>query len=170
MLRIVLAIAILSSNVFAFDYNKFGTVLVAGLAASSFGATLLLDDKEGQKYYLGTFGANVATTMAIKYAINRKRPDGDDYSFPSGHTSVAFQSAAFIHKRYGFRYAVPMYVAAAVVGYTRIKAKRHYISDVIAGAALGTLIGYTIPRRNKDIMLTAGTNRGLFGVMLFKRW
>ena len=95
-------------------------------------------------------------TTAVKIAVGRARPEanlGTDYfapfrspthdnSFPSGHTSQAFSLAAVIaaHTRQPMlRFTV--YGAAAVVGIARVAADRHFASDVVGGAILGTLVG-----------------------------
>ena len=74
----------------------------------------------------------------LKFTINKERPNGEgDDSFPSMHTSAAFQGATFIHKRYGLKYSIPAYVGAGFVAYSRIESDQHDATDVLAGAALG---------------------------------
>lgn len=77
----------------------------------------------------------------IKYSFGRLRPDGSAYnSFPSGHTATAFMSATMLHKEYGWKspwYSIGGYTAAAITGVSRIMNNRHYLTDVIAGAAIG---------------------------------
>lgn len=46
---------------------------------------------------------------------------------PSGHTSAAFQGDAFIHKRYGFDYAIVPYMGAIFTGYSRVHANKNTI-------------------------------------------
>ena len=77
----------------------------------------------------------------IKYSVGRLRPDGSRYnSFPSGHTATAFMTASMLHKEYGWRsplFSIGGYTAAAVTGVSRICNNRHWLSDVVAGAAIG---------------------------------
>jgi undecaprenyl-diphosphatase len=61
-------------------------------------------------------------------------------SFPSGHTETAFYAATFVLGRYGRR-AAPALVLAALVGLSRVYVGAHFVVDVLAGAALGTLGG-----------------------------
>lgn len=64
-------------------------------------------------------------------------------SFPSGHTTVAFAAATVYALEYGNKPWVPVlaYTAASLTGLSRITENKHWISDVVAGAALGYLTG-----------------------------
>jgi hypothetical protein len=115
------------------DYLQVGLPLI-GLTAS-----YVQEDYELVKESLRGMVINTAITQSLKYSINRTRPDGGDLSFPSGHTSAAFHGAAFIALNFDSRYAIPAYALATLVGYSRVRANRHYVSDVIAGAAIGIL-------------------------------
>lgn len=84
----------------------------------------------------------VAIVTPMKHIINEKRPDGGDYSFPSGHTAQAFVAATFLHKEYGHKsiwYSVAGYSMASAVGMCRMVSNRHWASDVLAGAGIGIL-------------------------------
>lgn len=66
-----------------------------------------------------------------------------DYSMPSGHTSTAFMTAMFIIRCYeltGWRLWLVI-ASASLVGLSRMAVGAHWPSDVLAGAALGSLIG-----------------------------
>lgn len=90
---------------------------------------------------------NGAYTGLLKYSVKRGRPDGSDsLSFPSGHTSTAFSLAGVASHHYGWKVGVPMYALAAGIGLSRIEQDRHHLSDVIAGATLGFIVGRTVPR------------------------
>jgi len=89
--------------------------------------------------------ATSAAVWALKYTTHRERPDGSNhYSFPSGHTAVAFAAASVIDKRYGGVAGWGAYTAAALAGEARIADNHHYLSDVVAGAILGTVIGHLV--------------------------
>lgn len=81
------------------------------------------------------------TVNGLKYSVGRLRPDGSRRnSFPSGHTATAFMTATMLHKEYGWRspwFSIGGYTAAAVTGISRILNNRHWLSDVIAGGAIG---------------------------------
>ncbi|WPC76066.1 phosphatase PAP2 family protein [Vibrio porteresiae] len=91
----------------------------------------------------GAFWTSLSTHV-LKVSVNEERPNGRDYSFPSGHTSAAVQGAAYLQFRYGWQYGVPAYMLSGVVGYSRVENKYHYWHDVAAGAALATAIQYAI--------------------------
>lgn len=92
---------------------------------------------------------NALHTFALKSTTQRWRPDGSNrMSFPSGHTSNAFAVATVWSEHYGTRAAVPGYVLASMVGVSRLASKRHHLSDVVAGATLGYLVGKSAVRVN----------------------
>lgn len=92
---------------------------------------------------------NLGYTELLKVAVGRERPNGqDDKSFPSGHTSNAFALAAVAESHYGWKLGVPAYLAASLVGASRIQQDKHYLSDVVAGATLGYIVGRTVVRVN----------------------
>jgi membrane-associated phospholipid phosphatase len=90
---------------------------------------------------------NGAYTSILKYSVQRTRPDGsNNLSFPSGHTSTAFSLAAVANHHYGWKIGVPAYVLASGIGLSRIEKDKHYLSDVLAGATLGIIVGRTVGR------------------------
>jgi len=87
---------------------------------------------------------DTAMVQGVKLAAGRTRPDGAKYSFPSGHTSSAFTTAAVLQRHYGWKVGLPAYSVAAYVGGSRIAENRHYLSDVLFGAALGIIAGHAV--------------------------
>jgi membrane-associated phospholipid phosphatase len=84
-------------------------------------------------------------TGVIKKTAQRNRPDGSDTrSFPSGHTSVSFASATVIQREFGWKVGLSAYAAASYVAMARIEKKKHFLSDVAFGAAIGILSGRTV--------------------------
>jgi membrane-associated phospholipid phosphatase len=85
---------------------------------------------------------NDLMVSSLKKWSDSERPNGEPNSFPSGHTSVAFALAHFMHKEYGERsvwYSIGAYSCAATVGFMRVAKNAHWISDVVAGAGFGIL-------------------------------
>jgi membrane-associated phospholipid phosphatase len=83
-------------------------------------------------------------TGAVKMSVRRGRPDGTQFSFPSGHTSVSFASATVLQRHFGWKAGVPAYAFASYVAASRIHDKRHFLSDVAFGAAVGIVSGWTV--------------------------
>jgi membrane-associated phospholipid phosphatase len=98
---------------------------------------------------LDAFVVNWAYTSVVKAAVGRERPNGEDSkSFPSGHASNAFALAAVVERHYGWKGGVPAYALASAVAVSRLQRNKHYLSDVMAGATLGYLVGRTVVRVN----------------------
>jgi membrane-associated phospholipid phosphatase len=57
-----------------------------------------------------------------------------------------FAIAGVLNRRYGPRVGIPLYLLGVFVGAGRIEDDRHFLSDVVAGAALGTIVGYSVTR------------------------
>jgi membrane-associated phospholipid phosphatase len=90
---------------------------------------------------------NGAYTSILKYSLQRTRPDeSNNLSFPSGHTSTAFSLATVANQHYGWKVGVPAYLLASGIGLSRIEKDKHYLSDVLAGATLGVIVGRTVAR------------------------
>lgn len=147
--------------------EKAGDLIQIAIPTIAYGSTFLLDDKEGRNQFYKGLATNFIVTDALKYTINRTRPNGNDHSFPSGHTSAAFQGASFIHKRYGFKYAFPAYLGAIFVGYSRVKASKHYTSDVFAGAIIGTLSSWYFTKEYKNkAVISLNAAPGYYGLTM----
>lgn len=132
------------------------------------------------RFHQALYYTKVVTRLA-KRNIQRYRPDGSDtYSFFSGHTSAAFATSTFLYleardfidnlaqrrdgrlpfmsprawKRLSFGV---LYGWAGYVGFSRIHDKKHYLSDVLAGAASGTLVSYLLyPHEPKEGKIQMG--------------
>ncbi len=128
------------------DYTQFAVP-----AAGVVGAFVTRDMQGLGQFALGCL-SNLGITTGLKYGINRTRPNGEPYSFPSGHTSFAFQGAVFIQRRYGWKLGLLALLAASFVGFSRVESDWHFVSDVMAGAAIGAACSYafTRPRPKTD--------------------
>jgi membrane-associated phospholipid phosphatase len=126
--------------------------------------------------YAEAFALTFGTKDLLKNAIIRYRPymynggvpaglmhsEGmlNDYynSFPSGSTALAFLSAGFLSATFSAEYPdskwkIPViagvYTLALGAASARIISGSHFVTDVLAGAAIGSLYGWVIPLLHK---------------------
>ncbi len=153
--------------------EKEGDILQILIPLSAYGATFYMQDTDGRNQFYRSFLTNLGITYSLKYAVNKQRPENNgDYSFPSGHTSAAFQGATFIHMRYGWKYALPAYAAAAFVGWSRVEGEsdRHDTTDVLAGAAVGIFSSYYFTTPYRGVTITPYAEKNILGVNLSMDW
>lgn len=90
-----------------------------------------------------SYATFAVVNISAKTAFKEQRPDSNARnSFPSGHTGTVFAGAEFMRREYWNTnkfIASTGYVVAIAVGYLRIHNDRHWINDVVGGAALGYL-------------------------------
>ena len=98
-------------------------------------------------------GVGIAAFLNLKRATGRKRPCAlephcwatllppDRFSFPSGHTITAFAVAVSVSLIYP-ELAAGLFFCALSVAASRIVLGMHFLSDVVAGAAIGTALAY----------------------------
>lgn len=125
---------------------------------------------------------------AIKYVTGRSRPRDNDgtahlhwfskgyptsnSSFPSGHATQAFALAAVFSNHYDETWVTwSSYTLASLVGVARSYHDAHFVSDILAGALIGTLVGKSVVAHNKqmrsgEVALLPEIRRGLVGVRL----
>ncbi len=142
-----------------------GDIILYTLPAIALGSTLFQKDYKGTAEFGKGFALNQIITFGLKFAIDKERPNMENNnSFPSAHTSTTFQSAAFIQKRYGWKYGIPAYALASYTGFTRIETDKHDIIDVVAGAIIGIGSSFLFTRRYKKIntQLTFASNKNNF--------
>ncbi|HET7220238.1 MAG TPA: phosphatase PAP2 family protein [Vicinamibacterales bacterium] len=115
--------------------------------------------------------ANILTqalTYGFKYAVQRDRPTGECCSFPSGHASVTFATASVLERHFGYRGAWPTFVVAGYVAASRLTENKHFLGDVLFGAALGMASGWTVVGRHgrSDFAMYPVPVRGGMGVTM----
>ena len=86
---------------------------------------------------------------SLKRITNRPRPDGEhkgsNAAFPSSHTANAFAVATVVARRWR-KAAVPVFLLAAAVGWSRIYLNRHWASDALGGALLAIGLALLVSR------------------------
>jgi undecaprenyl-diphosphatase len=125
------------------------SILSMGLATSNTDATI-----GGLQIGAGIL-LSTATTLAMKKLLQRPRPydsypdllhplaHESSYSFPSGHTSVAFATATSLSLQFQKWYiTLPAFLWATAVGYSRMYLGVHYPSDVLIGIVVGMTTAY----------------------------
>ena len=78
-----------------------GDILQFVLPAAAAGETIISRNEKGATEFGKSAALILGITYGLKYAVNKRRPNGGNYSFPSGHSSISFSSAEFLRKRYG---------------------------------------------------------------------
>lgn len=121
------------------------------LVAAALGVPAVQGDWRGDLQAGGSLLAASGVAYGLKELVHERRPDGsDNRSFPSGHTSTSFAAAATLENRYGWKAGLPAFVVASFVGLARVEANKHYVQDVVAGAAIGSLSGFLLTTRRDD--------------------
>ena len=144
--------------------EPLGTIMEVGTyfgdGRTMLGVSLLLmayggdENRETGRLMTSTFISTGVIVWGMKEIIGRKRPLDEvvgNPAFPSGHTAYAFAGATLLAARYP-KLRIPLYIGAGLVGLTRIYLGRHYLSDVIAGAAVGTITGALVSRHRGTLL------------------
>ena len=147
-----------------FDFGNFyGEGWVEGGAAlGSWSLGALTNDPKLQQFGRDATESLMMSTVlvtGVKYAVNRTRPDGGDYSFPSGHSITAFCIAPVVQKYWGWGAGIAAYGLATVTAFARVEGYHHYLSDVMAGATLGIILGNAVVYSPKDVSVSVGLDQ-----------
>ena len=124
------------------DYLLF-VPIVQMYAADAFGMKAKNHWFDQTKYLIISNVVSTGISELLKATITKTRPDGDPYSFPSGHSTIAFTNAAVLQNEFqetSTVYAYSGYAFAATTGVFRMLNNKHYVSDVLVGAGIGILV------------------------------
>ncbi|PCI63814.1 MAG: phosphatase PAP2 family protein [Gammaproteobacteria bacterium] len=170
LLNLILALFVLiSTSVFCVEKTKtenIGNDIQHIILAAGLGASIFYEEgNEGTYQFLTAVVVSQIFVHELKDATQQTRPNGKCcHSFPSGHASASFTSAAFIHDRYGWEYAVPAYIASTYVSYSRVYADKHFEKDVVAGAIVGLISGFYFTDKYEDIKILPVVNNKQVGI------
>jgi membrane-associated phospholipid phosphatase len=126
------------------------------LAGAAYFASQANDDVktyEVSKSMLSALSINGLMTLGLKVAARTESPNGDEFGWPSGHTSSSFCFAAVMYEHYGPAVGLPLYAFASFVGYERIDARNHDFNDVISGAMIGMAVGHVVAGNHQPKVL-----------------
>jgi membrane-associated phospholipid phosphatase len=146
------------------NVEKAGDFFQIALPVAAFASTIVWQGVDKPHWqFCKTMATSFVVTHALKRIIDKERPNGGRYSFPSGHTSAAFTGAAFLHLRYGWKVAVPSYALAGFVGWSRVYANKHDYWDLLGGAAIGvgSALLFTKKYTPKNMQVTLNATKEL---------
>lgn len=136
-----------------------GDILEYAMPAMALTSTFIWkDDQHSTWQFVKSIGSAFVISRSLKYIVDKERPDGGPHSFPSGHTTSAFCSAAFFERHYGWKVGVPAYLVAGYVGWSRVYSDRHDWWDVLGGAVIGTTCSYIFTKKYKKDNLDVAFN------------
>jgi len=125
-----------------------GGLMQVGGAAATWGFAAWLDKPGMAEVGRDLLRAQVLAqsfTHVLKRTVRRVRPDESSRaSFPSGHSSGSFATATVLYRHYGWKVGAPAYGIAAYIAASRISENKHFLSDLVFGAAIGIAAGRTV--------------------------
>lgn len=157
---------------YADDKDKQADILTLALPAGAYLLSWAEHDRDGAWALTRSLGLSAISTLALNSVIDDTSPNGkSNDAFPSGHATIAFSSAAFIQRRYGWKKGVPAYLVASYTGWLRVETDDHDYADVVAGAAVGVISSYLFTRPLDDkVQASLWTDGNSGGLRIQVRW
>jgi membrane-associated phospholipid phosphatase len=167
--------------------EKFGREYAVGITGVFFIAGLAGDETSmhvAQDVVAASLISSGIIGVATKTVVGRSRPlqnKGTSHfapftdmnsSFFSGHTTQAFTLAAVISETYDETWIdVTAYSLATLAGVARTYHDKHFASDVLAAAVVGTLVGKSVVAHNRDLRgnhlsVTPAISQGMLGIQV----
>ncbi len=168
-------------DVFFTTYSNIAPYASAAVPLSIYAVGIYTKNKNMQQkgLYLFTSAAiNAGITFATKYSVNRPRPyvtypfltpleNLTKHSFPSGHTSSAFNTATSLTIAYPKWYiAAPAFTFAAITSYSRMHIGVHYPTDVAGGILCGVGSAWLSYKVNKYLQHSSKTKK-IYNKLIF---
>lgn len=157
--------AVLSENAGLRVAQEFGNARAVrpALAVVFLGGLMAGDDRMADAAFTALESVILANliTNGLKGAFGRARPwqgEGPDSfapfsgntSFPSGHSTTAWAALTPFAQYYGGATEVVLYGLAATTAFSRMATEAHWLSDVLAGSAIGFTTAYALTRRHRS--------------------
>jgi hypothetical protein len=161
------------SSTWADGHRSAGDALSYAMPLGVAAYELLEHEDEGAWQFGKAFVVTMGATEVLKRTTHVERPNhSDDESFPSGHAARAFSAATYVHRRYGAQAALPMYLAASYVGWTRVHANEHRWGDVVGAAALSAAATWWLvdPKQDKRVTVLPLVGPRSVGLEVAARW
>lgn len=171
------------------NIQPLGNEYAIGIVGTFYLAGEIFKDPRAKATALDSIAATAIASglidNSLKYVVGRGRPtDGKgayDFqpfsgrdSFASGHTTEAFALASVISEHYDEPWIrFTSFSLAGAVGYARLNNNRHWPSDVLAGAAIGTFVGKVVVRFNRkhrSVLIEPVLSSNLKGAQLSMAW
>src|SRR6266566_2346501 len=150
-------------------YNNISNASLAALVGGAGGMWLLSHETHNEHWRETGFLSGEAALNSLvvvegmKYSFGRQRPDEGNgsgqflqggVSFPSEHAAAAWSVAGVVAHEYpGTFTKILAYGLASLVDISRIKAQKHFPSDVVVGTVIGNLVAQNIYSRHHDFDL-----------------
>ena len=119
-----------------------------GAGAATYGIAKIVNNQKAADVGRDIVRAQILSQVMVqtlKFTVQRDRPDGSNsQSFPSGHSSSAFATAAVLHRHYGWKVGAPAYALGSYVALARMSWNRHHATDVVMGAGFGIAAARTV--------------------------
>jgi Capsule assembly protein Wzi/PAP2 superfamily len=158
-------------------YNNISNASLAALVGGAGGMWLLSHETHNEHWRETGFLSGEAALNSLvvvegmKYSFGRQRPDEGNgngqffqggTSFPSEHAAAAWSVAGVVAHEYpGWFPKMMAYGLATLVDISRIKAQKHFPSDVLVGTVIGNLVAQNIYSRHHDFNLGGGEWRSI---------
>lgn len=164
-------------------WGAFPALTLAGLVGAGAADGRLREAPADALLVLEAVTVSSMLSQIVKFSVGRERPlaaklapgekgstpkpEDNNLSFYSAHSNIAFTMAVSlgtVAQLRGYRAAPVIWAVglplAAFVAYGRIAAEKHYLSDVLVGAAMGSAAGFLVPWLHRNLQPTVTTEVG----------
>ena len=143
------------------ELSKYGDYWGTGVPEALIFAGQTYYDKENGIPAFEGFILGGIVTHTTKLVIGRERPESHTKTaIPSGHTQAAFSIAASMTESYGWKVGLPFWCMGVFTGLSRLADNAHWLSDVTAGATIGTFFGRAGYKHHQQIQPTVLFDNG----------